>query len=74
MRDEAPEASSLFDLFVAALRLIFDVCLLALVLLMVALDNRFRPARPPHGEQPVGEAGHPSPPPGLAPSNPPRRQ
>ena len=53
MRDEAPEASSLFDLFVAALRLIFDVCLLALVLLVIGFfvftDNLQRSQPNPDG-------------------------
>ena len=46
--------------------------LVALVLLMVALENRRGAARPPHGGGPVGEDGDPPPPPGPAPSNLPR--
>ena len=35
MREEAPEASSAFELLVGALRLIFDSLLLAIVLLVI---------------------------------------
>ena len=53
MRDEAPEASSLFELFVVALRLIFDLCLLALVLVVIGFfvftDNLQRSQPNPDG-------------------------
>jgi uncharacterized SAM-binding protein YcdF (DUF218 family) len=53
VKDEAPEASSLFELFVTALRLVFDVLLLALVLTVIGFfvftDNLQRSQPVPEG-------------------------